>query len=78
MKRNRRYLEGLFTTRLEVAADVPALIVSLLMESETSGGLLFSVRSERAGAVRETFRAAGEDVWEIGEVLAEPVLRLRS
>src|SRR2546421_12044364 len=78
MKRNRRYLEGLFTTRLEVAADGPALSVSLLMESETSGGLAFFVRPERAGAVRETFRAAGEDVWEIGEVLAEPVLRLRS
>src|SRR5919204_303745 len=78
MKRNRRYLEGLFTTRLEVAADIPGVLVSLLMESETSGGLLFSVRPERAGAVRDAFRAAGEETWEIGEVLAEPVLRVRS
>jgi selenide,water dikinase len=77
MKRNRRYLEGLFTTRLEVAADVPAVLLSLLMEAETSGGLLFSVRAERAAAVRAAFRAAGEDAWEIGEVLAAPVLRLR-
>ena len=77
MKRNRRYLEGLFGARLEIAADVPAVIVSMLMEAETSGGLLFSVRPDRAGGVREAFRAAGEEVAEIGEVLTAPVLRLR-
>ena len=77
MKRNRRYLEGLFGARLEIGADVPAVIVSLLMEAETSGGLLFSVRPDRAGGVREAFRAAGEEVAEIGEVLTAPVLRLR-
>jgi selenophosphate synthase len=66
-----------FGSRLEVASDVPAVVVSLLMESETSGGLLFSVRPERAGSVRDAFRAANEDVWEIGEVLSVPVLRLR-
>jgi selenide, water dikinase len=77
MKRNRRYIEALFGSRLEIAADVPAVVVSLLMEAETSGGLLFSVRPERAAAVREAFRAANEDVWEIGEVLSGPVLRLR-
>src|SRR6267378_3302721 len=77
MKRNRRYLEGLFGARLEIGADVPAVIVSLLMEAETSGGLLFSVRPDRAGGVREAFRAAGEEVVEIGEVLTAPVLRLR-
>jgi selenide, water dikinase len=77
MKRNRRYVEGLFQTRLEIGAGVPAVIVSLLMEAETSGGLLFSVRPERVSTVRDGFRAAGEDVWEIGEVVAEPVLRLR-
>src|SRR5881394_1752034 len=77
MKRNRRYLEGLFGARLEIAADVPAVVVSLLMEAETSGGLLFSVRPDRAGGVREAFRAAGEEVAEIGEVLTAPVLRLR-
>ena len=77
MKRNRRYLEGLFGARLEIAADVPAVIVSMLMEAETSGGLLFSVRPDRAGDVREAFRAAGDEVAEIGEVLTAPVLRLR-
>ena len=77
MKRNRRYLESLFGPRLEVRADVPAVMVSLLMEAETSGGLLFSVRPERASEVRDGFRAAGEEVWEIGEVVSAPVLRLR-
>src|SRR5882672_3538991 len=77
MKRNRRYLEGLFGARLEIVADVPAVIVSLLMEAETSGGLLFSVRPDRAAGVREAFRAAGDEVAEIGEVLTAPVLRLR-
>src|SRR5213080_540689 len=77
MKRNRRYLESVFGARLEIAADVPAVIVSMLMEAETSGGLLFSVRPDRAGGVREAFRAAGEEIAEIGEVLTAPVLRLR-
>jgi selenide,water dikinase len=77
MKRNRRYLEAVFGARLEIAADVPAVLVSLLMEAETSGGLLFSVRPERAGGVRDAFRATAEEAWEIGEVLAAPVLRLR-
>jgi selenide, water dikinase len=78
MKRNRRYLETLFGPRLEIGADVPAVLVSLLMEAETSGGLMFSVRPDRANDVRDAFRAAGEEAWEIGEVLSASVLRLRS
>jgi selenide,water dikinase len=76
MTRNRRHVEKVFGTRLEIAAGVPAVLVSLLMEAETSGGLLFSVRPERAPAVRDAFRAAGEEAWEIGEVVAAPVLRI--
>jgi selenide,water dikinase len=78
MKRNRRYLEDALGARLEIGADVPAVIVSLLMEAETSGGLLFSVRPEHAAGVREAFRAAGEETWEIGEVVSAAVLRLRA
>jgi selenide, water dikinase len=78
MKRNRRYLETLFGPRLEIGADVPAVLVSLLMEAETSGGLMFSVRPDRANDVHDAFRAAGEEAWEIGEVLSASVLRLRS
>ena len=78
MKRNRRYVETLFGPRLEIGADIPAVLVSLLMEAETSGGLMFSVRPDRANDVRDVFRVAGEEAWEIGEVLSASVLRLRS
>jgi selenide,water dikinase len=77
MKRNRRHVESVFGARLEVGADVPAVLLSLLLESETSGGLLFSARPERAAAVTSAFRDAGESVAEIGTVVAEPVLRVR-
>jgi selenide,water dikinase len=76
MKRNQRHVQGVFGTRLEIGAGVPAVVVSLLMEAETSGGLLFSVRPDRVAAVRETFRAAGEEAWEIGDVVPAAVLRL--
>ena len=51
--------------------------VSLAFESETSGGLLFSVRPERAGEVLPAFERRGEPCWEIGEVVADPVIRIR-
>jgi selenide,water dikinase len=77
MKRNRRHVEATFGPRLEIAAGVPEAPLSLLFEAETSGGLLFSVRPERADEVREGFARRGEPCWEIGEVLAEQVIRLR-
>jgi selenide,water dikinase len=76
MRRNRRHVEAVLGTRLEVAADVPAVLVSLLMEAETSGGLLFSVRPDRAGGVLEAFRRVGEEAWEIGVVVSEPIVRI--
>ena len=57
----------------------PALapgLISLLFESETSGGLLFSVPQERAARVLEDFKKRGEPCWEIGEVTAEPAIRV--
>lgn len=76
MKRNRRHVESVLGPRLTIAGDVPPVLVSLLMEAETSGGLLFSVRPERADGVVEAFRQVGEDAWEVGTVLAEPEVRL--
>src|SRR6266702_4472291 len=43
MKRNRRYVEAVFGSRLALAADIAPALTGLLFESETSGGLLFSV-----------------------------------
>jgi selenide,water dikinase len=76
MKRNRRHVEALFGPRLEMAPDVPPALASLLFESETSGGLLFSVAPDRADAVVPAFAEHNEPCWEIGEVLPAPVLRL--
>jgi selenide, water dikinase len=76
MKRNRRHVEALFGARLVVAADVPAPLVSLLFEAETSGGLLFAVARDRAKTVIPAFAERGEACWEIGEVLADPVLKI--
>jgi selenide,water dikinase len=77
MRRNRRYVEGLLGARLEIAAEVPGVLVSMLMEAETSGGLLFSVEPGRADGVLDAFRRGGEEAWTIGRVLAEPVVRIR-
>jgi selenide,water dikinase len=75
MGRNRRYLEEVFG-RLRIDPAVPDAMVNLLCESETSGGLLFAVDPAHAAAVHEGFARAGEPVWEIGEVTAEPRLTL--
>jgi selenide,water dikinase len=76
MKRNRRYVEGLFGTRLVIGDDLRPSLASLLFESETSGGLLFSIAPDRAGRVGDDFVARGEMCAEIGVVLAEPRIRI--
>src|SRR5713101_1922825 len=78
MKRNRRYVDSSFGADLTIAPSVPAYLASLLTESETSGGLLFSVAPDRAPSVIDAFRRRGEDCWEIGSVLAEPVIRVNA
>jgi len=55
---------------------VPGDLVGLLAESETSGGLLFSVAPERARSVLDAFRGRDATCWEIGEVVREPVIRV--
>jgi len=77
MRRNRRHLDAALGGRLQIAPDVPPALASLFCESETSGGLLFSVEPGRASGVVDAFRARGEECAEIGEVVAEPVIRIR-
>jgi selenophosphate synthase len=48
----------------------------MLTEAETSGGLLFSIARDRAAGVMEAFAAAGETCAEIGEVIADSVIRI--
>ena len=77
MKRNRRHVESVLGARLRISGDVPSELVSMLMEAETSGGLLFSIEAARAGGVLDAFRRAGEEAWEIGTVLAGPEVRIQ-
>ncbi|MBI2216777.1 MAG: selenide, water dikinase SelD [Candidatus Rokubacteria bacterium] len=76
MRRNRRHLDATFGPRLQMHPDVAPAIAGLLTESETSGGLLFSVEPSSAAHVLDRFRRRGEECWEIGEVLADPVIRI--
>src|SRR2546427_552610 len=76
MQRNRRHVDAVFGEGLRIDPSVPAPLVALLTESETSGGLLFSVAPGRARGVLDAFRRRGEECWEIGEVLSEPVIRV--
>ncbi len=78
MKRNQRHVESTLGVngRLTIDPSLPSAMVGLLYESETSGGLLFSVSPEHAGTVLDRFKAKGEPCWEIGEVTAEPGIRV--
>jgi selenide,water dikinase len=76
MTRNRRHVMAAFGARLTIDPGVPPALASMLMESETSGGLLFSISRDRAEGVIPAFAAAGERCWEIGEVVSEPVIRI--
>ena len=71
MKRNRRHLDHVLGPRLVLDPSLPAGLVGLLTESETSGGLLFGVPRERAADVAREFAARGESCAEIGEVTVQ-------
>jgi selenide,water dikinase len=77
MKRNRRHLDTSLGARLQVDPGISAPLVGILTEAETSGGLLFSIAPDRAAGVLDAFAVAGEPCWEIGEVLAESLIRVR-
>src|SRR5437899_10712273 len=76
MKRNRRYVDSAFGAALQIDPGIPDDLASMLTEAETSGGLPFSVAPGQAGSVIDAFRRRGEECWEIGSVLPEPVIRV--
>jgi len=79
MGRNKQYIEGLARDgrlALRVASGIPAELVGLLFDSETSGGLLFSAPTERSQEVRERFATKREPVWEIGEIIPEQAIEI--
>jgi selenide,water dikinase len=77
MRRNRRHVEStLVDAAFSIGPGVPAPVVSLLFESETSGGLLFSVEASRARDVVPRFKERGEPCWEVGEVIPQRGIRI--
>jgi selenide, water dikinase len=71
---NRRFTAA----ALEIAPDVPAELVTLAHDPQTSGGLLAAVAEDRLEEVRGGFEAAGVACWQIGRVeqAGSPVVRL--
>ena len=77
--RNRTYVESLAEKGilgLRIASRLSPAEVGLLFDSETSGGLLFSVAPDQAQEVQNQFAAKGEAVWEIGEVIPDRVIEV--
>jgi len=77
--RNRTFLSGLAqrdALAVSIAPTVPAALTDLLVDSETSGGLLFSVPQESVQEVSRRFAAKGENVWEIGEVIPQAAIQV--
>jgi selenide,water dikinase len=74
MKRNRRHVEETLGSqgRLSLASTLAPALVGLLFESETSGGLLFSVHPDRSAEALDAFTRRGEPCWQIGEVTERP------
>lgn len=63
--RNRQYLAG----KVRIADGISDAMGHLLFDPQTSGGLLFAVAPEQAEDVAQRFAAAGETVWQVGEVV---------
>jgi selenide,water dikinase len=55
---------------IRVGSDVDPAVATLLFDPQTSGGLLLTVSADRAAAMGDAFAAAGQPLWEIGEVAA--------
>ncbi len=64
--RNRSYL----APRMRVDAALDAELQELLLDPQTSGGLLIAVAPDRATDLESRFAADGQDLWRIGEAVA--------
>jgi selenide, water dikinase len=71
---NRRFVGSALT----LADGVPAELVTLAHDPQTSGGLLAAIAPDRVAQVRTDLAAAGVDAWSIGQVEeADPAVVLR-
>ena len=67
---NRRFVRE----ALEVGPGVPADLVTLAHDPQTSGGLLYAVAPDRADAVISVLAAAGVERWPVGRVEPGPAM----
>jgi selenide, water dikinase len=63
---NRRFVSG----DLEVGGDIPAELVTLAFDPQTSGGLLAAIDPDQVERVIAGLHDAGVDVWQVGRVEA--------
>jgi selenide,water dikinase len=63
---NRRFVGPALT----VAGGVPAALVTLAHDPQTSGGLLAAIPADRMAAVEADLAAAGVEAWRVGRVEA--------
>ena len=75
-RRTLKDLDAVLGPRLVIDASLPAGLVGMLAEAETSGGLLFGVPRERASEVVALFAERGESCAEIGEVTAQATITI--
>ena len=62
-----------FSCRVEVHSDVPDLLLDILYDPQTSGGLLISLPPSQADKLVETLKKEGDtSSCIVGEVVAEP------
>jgi len=71
---NKHYCSSL----VRIAQGVDGLLVDLIFDAQTSGGLLLAVPSDRVDEVRGFLESSGEGATEVGRVLgsAEPSLHI--
>ena len=67
-----------FSCRVEVDPDVPNLLIDLLYDPQTSGGLLISLPAEKATRLMETLKKEENiDSSLVGEVVKKPSGKIR-
>jgi selenide,water dikinase len=67
-----------FSCRVDAAPDIPPLLVDLLYDPQTSGGLLISLAPREAERLSEVLRKEeGTDACVVGEVTGDPLEKIQ-
>ncbi len=62
-----------YSCRVEIDSGIPGLLIDILYDPQTSGGLLISLPPDRAESLMEALKKeAGIDSHRVGEVVGEP------